>query len=377
MQQQKKCRKRLVFTVTNDLNYDQRMIRICTSLQNSGYDVVLVGRKLRASLPLDILPFRQKRLFCLFEKGKSFYAEYNVRLFFFLLFQKADLICAIDLDTILPCYFVSILRGKERVYDAHELFCEMKEVVTRPRIYKLWKRVEKFAVPRYPNGYTVNLPIREIFKTEYGVEYDVVMNVPFLTEKTETTKENFILYQGAVNEGRSFETLIPAFQWIDYPLWIYGDGNFYKDCEALIIKFGLQEKVILKGKLPPDELRKVTPKALLGITLFENNGLSNFYSLGNRFFDYIQAGISQVCVNYPAYTDVNDEFEVAVLVDDLSPESIATAINRLLKDSALRNKLEQNCLHARSKYNWQNEEKKLIRFYERLLPIKNEQKTWK
>src|SRR6476661_6581441 len=97
----------LVFTVTNDLNYDQRMIRICTSLSNAGYHVTLVGRRHGHSKKLIQRAFQQKRLFCFFEKGKLFYIEYAIRLFVFLLFKKFDLIGAIDLDTIVPCYLVS------------------------------------------------------------------------------------------------------------------------------------------------------------------------------------------------------------------------------------------------------------------------------
>lgn len=156
--------KRLVFTVTNDLSYDQRMIRICSSLASTGYDVLLVGRKLKDSPELIRIGFHQKRLRCLSTKGKSFYIEYNLRLFFFLLFRKADLVCAVDLDTILPCYFVSRLKGIKRVYDAHELFCEMKEIVSRPFIYKIWKRIEQFAVPKFKHGYTVNQILSNEFK---------------------------------------------------------------------------------------------------------------------------------------------------------------------------------------------------------------------
>jgi glycosyltransferase involved in cell wall biosynthesis len=365
MLQQKKSKK-LVFTVTNDLNYDQRMIRICSSLQNSGYDVLLVGTKLTKSLPLYSHDFRQKRLLCFFERGKFFYLEYNFRLFLLLLFQKMDLICAIDLDTILPCYIVSAIRRKKRVYDAHELFCEMKEVVTRPNIYKFWKGLEKFAVPKFKFGYTVNNPIQAMLKRDYGVNYEVVMNVPFLQGKIETDKQRFIIYQGAVNQGRSFETLIPAFQWIDCTFLIYGDGNFYNECKQLIEKYGLHEKVILKGKVLPHELKSITPKAIMGITLFENSGLSNYYSLGNRFFDYIQSGVPQVAVNYPAYRKINEEFEVAVLIDDLSPKSIAKAINSLFHDEVLLEKLRKNCLAARRVYNWENEEKKLIKYYNQI-----------
>src|SRR6187402_852002 len=156
--------KRIYYTVTNDLTYDQRMIRICTSLSRAGYEVVLVGRKEPDSIPLIPRIFRQHRLRLLFRKGKLFYLEYNARLFFYLLFRKMDGICAIDLDTIVPCYFVSVLRCIPRIYDAHELFCEMKEVVSRPLIYKIWKAVERTFVPAFRNGYTVNGQIAAEFE---------------------------------------------------------------------------------------------------------------------------------------------------------------------------------------------------------------------
>ena len=75
--------KKIVCTVTNDLNFDQRMIRICSSLQQGGYAVTLVGRVRENSQSLQQRIFQQKRLYCFFQKGKFFYAEYNIRLFFF------------------------------------------------------------------------------------------------------------------------------------------------------------------------------------------------------------------------------------------------------------------------------------------------------
>lgn len=356
--------KKLVFTVTNDLNYDQRMIRICTSLQNAGYDVLLVGRKRRNSKELNQQRFSQKRLKCLFDTGKMFYIEYNLRLFFYLLFQRLDLICAIDLDTIVPCYFISVFKRKIRVYDAHELFCEMKEIVSRPNIYKVWKWIERTFVPKFKYGYTVNEPIRDILSKDYKVDYEVIMNVPILTNLPQVKHEHFIIYQGAVNHGRCFETLIPAFKWINCQFLIYGEGNFYTDAKELAVRYKVEDKIIFKGIVSPNELRTITPKALLGITLFENNGLSNYYSLANRFFDYIHAGIPQLCVDYPVYRSINKEFEVARLIADISPQSIADSINRLLDDEPTLFRLKGNCLKARMVYNWQEEEKKLILYYE-------------
>lgn len=351
--------------------YDQRMIRICTSLSAAGYDITLVGRTCRGATALTSHPFRQVRLNSLFTRGKLMYLEFNIRLFFFLLFKKIDMICAIDLDTIVPCWMLSVLKKIPRVYDAHELFCEMKEVKTRSVIYFLWKRIERSMVPRFCLGYTVNKPIAEEFKRMYGVNYSVIRNISVLdhTEISPHKSNPFILYQGAVNEGRSFETLIPAMQYIDVPLMICGDGNFMHQVKKLTEEYAVGNKVIFKGRIFPLELKTITPQAYIGITLFDKEGMSNYYSLANRFFDYIHAGIPQLCVDYPVYRQINDEFEVALLIQDLSAENIARHINRLLTDKDLYGRLRENCLAAKLVYNWQNEEKKLIEFYRNILPV--------
>lgn len=360
--------KRIILTVTNDLRFDQRMQRICTSLSKAGYEVELCGRSYKHAPALDHQPYRQRRLYCFFKKGPLFYAEFNIRLFLKLLFSRADCVVAIDLDTILPCLCVSKLKGWQRIYDAHELFCEMKEVVTRPSRYRWWKAIERWAVPQFTYGYTVNQPIADVFFQMYGVKYQVIRNVPFRRPVTQNlAAERFILYQGAVNEGRSFETLIPAMQWVDAPLWICGEGNFMQQCKRLVKTLHLEHKVFFKGRIPPEELWNITQQATIGITLFENNGLNNYLSLANRFFDYIQAGVPQLCVNYPAYAAINADYDVALLIDDLSPNSIATALNHLLTNDVLYNRLRENCKHAAAVFNWTEEEKKLLAFYRSIL----------
>ena len=370
-------KKRIFCTVTNDLSYDQRMIRICTSLAAAGYEVTLVGRKGPVSVALEQRAFRQHRLPLLFQRGKLFYIEYTLRLFVYLLFCRMDCVCAIDLDTILPCYFVSRIRGLVRVYDAHELFCEMQEVVSRPRIYALWKAVEKYTVPHFQNGYTVNGLIAAEFHKMYGVKYEVIRNLPVLEElKAAGTKvpipgigagEHFILYQGAVNEGRCFETLIPAMQYVDRKLVICGNGNYMEQARELVKKHGLEGKVIFRGKVLPGLLKKITRDAWCGITLFDRTGISNYYSLANRFFDYIHAEIPQVAVNYPAYREINNLSHIAVLVDEPGIREIADALNELLNNRTLYATLLENCRQVRLRYNWQEEEKRLIRLYQKIL----------
>lgn len=360
--------KKIIFTVTNDITYDQRMMRICTSLSNAGYNVLIVGRRLKTSKPLRQASYKQKRIYCFFTKGKLFYAEYNIRLFFFLLFRKADALCAIDLDTILPCYFVSKLKAVKRIYDAHEYFTQMDEVVSRPGIYRVWHWIERKMLPRFKNGYTVCQSIADEFKKIYNADYAVIRNVPLLLD-TETirSEERFILYQGAVNKGRGLEKLAEAMKSVPVKLIVCGEGNFSKEIREVIRKNDLNEKIIMKGMQEPEVLKEITRQAHIAINPFQRNGLNQYLSLSNKFFDYIHAGIPQVTMNYPEYKKINDEYHIAVLIDDMQPDLIAGALNNLLENDVVYNQLRNNCMKARNELNWQSEQKKLVEFYQSLL----------
>jgi len=360
--------KQIVFTVTNDLNYDQRMIRICTSLATNGYSITLVGRKKRNSLPLQQQPFQQKRLQVFFQRKFFFYCEYNLRLFFYLLFVKADAFCCIDLDTMLPIYFAGKLRRKKLVYDAHEYFSQQKEIVTRPKIYKVWYWIERNFVPRFRNGYSATQSITEVFSQKYNVHYSTIRNLPMATaiEMPLQKKQKIILYQGAINEARGFEFLIPAMQKVNAVLHIYGDGNFVPQLNKLITGYNVENKVMVFDKLLPQQLKAITQQAYIGTNLVENNGLNQYYSLANKFFDYIQALLPQVTMDFPEYRKINERFPVALLIENLTEENIATSLNRLLDDRDLYVQMQNNCIKAGEELNWEKEEKILLLFYKHL-----------
>jgi glycosyltransferase involved in cell wall biosynthesis len=200
----------------------------------------------------------------------------------------------------------------------------------------------------------------------YEVSYEVIRNTPLYQETDiPAKKEKYLLYQGSVNEGRSFETLIPAMQYVDAQLLICGDGNFMQQARQLANEYQVEGKCVFKGKILPEELRKITLQAWVGITLFDANGKSNYFSLANRFFDYMQAGIPQLCIDYPVYREINNQYHIAVLTDDLSPEGLAQKLNDLLDNEQLYHSLQRNCLAARKILCWQEEEKKLLALYQK------------
>jgi hypothetical protein len=115
--------------------------------------------------------------------------------------------------------------------------------------------------------------------------------------------------------------------------------------------------------MSPEEMWEIAPKATLGLGLAEKEGTNQFLALPNKFFDYMQAGLPQIAMNYPEYKKINDEYKVAVLLDDLNIDKIASTINSVMGNDELLHELKSNSLVAREIFNWQHEEKKLIQFY--------------
>lgn len=364
--------KRIVFTVTNDLVYDRRMHRICVTLQTNGYAVELVGRLLKDSKPLQQFSFKQTRLSCFFNKGFLFYVEYNIRLFIFLLFRNFTIVCGCDLDTLPAAMLAAKLKRKKVVYDAHEYFPESPELIGKPFKQSVWYFIEKFTVPYVDALYTVTNSIAELFKKKYNVDCAVVRNLPPLKKNKRTNDtSSVLLYQGAVNIGRGLnEMLLTMLKIDDLEFHIAGDGDEMKHIRYSIEKLNLSKRVKLLGKKSPNELEEITQKAFIGINLLENRGLSYYYSLGNKTFDYIQAGIPQVLIGFPEYIALNKEYNIGLIVDELTVEKIEIAIRKLQKDKALYEQLQQNCFKAREVLCWEKEEQKLVAIYSSLINSK-------
>jgi glycosyltransferase involved in cell wall biosynthesis len=370
--------RRLVFAVTTDLSYDQRMQRICGSLAQAGYEVLLVGWQRPASVPLGPQPYAQHRLRGWFQQGKLFYLEYNLRLLLYLLGQRAAAWACADLDAALPTWLRARLGGQHFVYDAHELFTEVPEVVARPRVQRLWQRVENFIVPRARLRYTVGPALASLFEKKHpGCPFGVVRNVPISSAPAAPQTgpgpgSPVLLYQGALNVGRGLAELLAAMPQVPARLVICGEG----DCSAALRQqaaaLGLlaSGQVEFKGYVLPAELRQLTAQATVGIMLLENTGLSYYYSLANKFFDYVQAGIPQLCIDFPEYRALNARHAVAELVPGLAPATLAAALARLLpggQPGTHYQQLAANCRAARAEWSWQQEEKVLLRLYHDLL----------
>jgi glycosyltransferase involved in cell wall biosynthesis len=358
---------KIIATVTNDLVNDQRMQRTCNSLSEEGYEVLLVGRKKAQSKNIKHQKFNQIRIKNWFNKGVLFYMEYNLRLFFFLLKNKADIIISVDLDTIVPGVCVKYLRRSKLVYDAHEYFSEVPEVVERKVVKRIWELIARFCIPKSDRAYTVGPILAQQFSKRYKMDFGVVRNCPETINHTmsKSSISPYLLYQGALNEGRCVELYIRMMHHLPMQLYIAGSGDLDADLRSLCQKEGLTNKVKFLGMLDPEELNEVTLNAFIGLNLLVDKGLSYHFSLANKSLDYIQAHVPSIHSKLPEYELINEEYD-CFLFSETTENDLIEKIKLLQTNPELYQIKRKNCKIAAQKLNWQREKKELFRIYEGL-----------
>ncbi len=361
--------KRIYIAVTNDLVTDNRIHKVASTLLKSDARVTIIGRKKPQSLQINNRPYHTKRFRLFFKQGPGFYLEYNIRLFIYLFFRRFDIIVANDLDTLLGSYYASKFRFKHLVYDSHEYFTEVPELVNRDFPRKVWKIIERKILPKIKYSYTVSESIAKTYQKQYGIKMKIVRNVPFyidqnLPDKTQKNSVNQILYQGSLNVGRGLEHIIDAMQFVENAnLIIIGDGDITKQLKERILDKKLTGKVKLKGRIPFEDLPAETAKADLGIALEENIGLNYYYALPNKLFDYIQAGVPVLVSPFPEMQKIVNKYKIGTVYDHKDPESLAQKISEIFRLKNRYNKWKENTLIAAKELCWENEEKVLMQVY--------------
>ncbi len=329
---------------------------------NMEFDVLLAGRRLPESLPLNNRSYKTKRFRLLFTKGPLFYAEYNLRLYLFLLFSKTDVLLSNDLDTLPANFCAAKLKNKPLVYDSHEYFTEVPELIHRPKIQWIWQQVEKKILPRIKYAYTVCNSIATAYEEKYGIQFKVVRNVPvsgIFSGEVEKLPgaEKMILYQGALNIGRGLEQVISAMRYVENArLVIAGNGDIKTQLENQVRKENLQDKVQFTGRLPLEKLSVLTLQADLGLSIEEDLGLNYRYALPNKLFDYIQAQVPVLVTNLPEMAAIVKRYEIGEITNSLDPEILASKINKALIDEKARIKWKENLKIAAGELTWEHEE---------------------
>jgi len=326
--------------VINDLATDQRVGRVAKLLAEQGFEVTCIGRRLKKSPDLKNTPFKLRRYRMLISGGPLFYTFFNLRLLTTLLFvKKPVLLISNDLDTLPSNFLASRIRRVPLIYDSHELFTQVPELIHRKAVQSVWKFIERSLLPKLRYAVTVNYSIATIYRRLYGTRFRVVRNVPEKLEHTPREEnpaaKQMIIYQGALNVGRGLELMIDAMHYLPHVQFVVvGAGDIEDELKGRVVQNKLSDRVEFRGRMMPEELRPLTLSADLGISLEEDLGLNYRYSLPNKIFDYIQSRVPVLCSALPEMSRIVDTYGVGISSKERDPEKLAGRIRYMLKERA-------------------------------------------
>jgi glycosyltransferase involved in cell wall biosynthesis len=364
--------KRIAVVVISDLVTDQRVHKVCRTLSEEGHQVTLIGARRKKSLPLTERPYKARRITMLFQKKIFFYAEFNLRVFFRLLFLRTDIVLGNDLDVMPACFLVSRIRKKPLVYDTHEYFLGMPELAGRPFVKRIWQALEAFIFPRLDTIYTICDSFCELYRNDYQKELRTVRNVPYLQTGAFTllpaaiqnkipSGRKILLFQGAgINPERGVEELVLAMQYLDpflYHLLIVGGGDIFDKIVAMVRSHSLSDRITILPKQPFEILRAITRQAHLGLSLDKPTNINHLYGLPNKIFDYLHCEVPVLVSRLVELERIVNEYQVGGFIENHDPEHIADRIRALLRDERALEIWSENTRRVRQELNWEQEGK--------------------
>jgi glycosyltransferase involved in cell wall biosynthesis len=364
-----------IVSVTNDLLTDNRVDKVCRFLVDQGYSVTLVGRQLKNSLPLNDRPYATKRFRLIAERGPLFYASYNFRLFIYLLFHRSALLVSNDLDTLLANFLASKFKRNCRlVYDSHEYFTEVPELIHRPKVQRIWEKIEGWIFPKLTTIYTVNESIAELYAKKYNKSLEVVRNVSPLWKSNEipskaqlgipTDRTVFIIQGAGINIDRGAEEVVEAMADLaDAVLLIVGDGDVVPQLKQRVQELKIEDRVLFFGKRPYHEMMAFTFHADVGLTLDKPNNTNYRFSLPNKVFDYMHAQTAIIATDLVEIRKLVDRYQLGWVLTEFSTESLRKVMQQAITEPLAVGEFKRNAKEAAVTENWENEREVLAKIY--------------
>ncbi len=289
---------------------------------------------------------------------------------------RADLYHVADLNMLLTGVLFKKRYNAELVYDSHELWIESLETGSKP-LKKILMGFENFLV-QFPDAViTVNESIADELRMRYNIaKPDVIYNCPFFEEPLLHSQQDVVrvIYQGRYLVGRGLEETILAAGYVEGHMFMRGiddiPGKPYLNLlQKIANDNNLQLNIEFIDPVPMVELVKSLEGYDIGIVPYKPVNLNNYYATPNKIFEYLMAGMAIVGSDIPELRRIIIGENVGAVFDPDKPEDIARAINHIITEPGLLNRMKDNARRcSQETYNWESQGKRLLEIYRRILP---------
>jgi len=292
---------------------------------------------------------------------------------------QPDVVQANDLNTLIVAIAAARHHDVPLIYDAQELYTEIH---TLPRWYKYVLTVQEFVLIRMADRVTVVNPfIAEVMEKRYRVEVnEVLLNCPPFDPVQDvearpgtTAREKFdidldvpvVLYSGGLSTQRGLENLVTAMRNVpETVLVILGEGPLREELEDMTVELGIEDRVYFSDFVPHEEVPAFITSADIGVVPYEHVGMNHYLCSPSKLFHYIMAELVIVGSEFPFLKHVIEGNDIGGTFDPDDPQSMAAALNDMVKDPKRLNRHRENVAQAKYTYTWENEAEKFLAQYE-------------
>lgn len=371
-----------IHIVLNPFTFDYRVQKEVNSLKKAGYQIFVFALQEKEFLEeepgnphirrfkLKTRPWPKKKFFQFFKYLECYWLMVKEAKKI-----KPQIVHAHDLNALPIGARIASKHRIPLVYDAHEFETEREKI--KSRLAKVFlKLLEGFLIKKASRVITVSQPIASAYEKMYKVKPELILNCPIYQEIKPDEKfrqelglpldKKLFIYQGALDRYRCVEVLIEAFKELKdkgVALFLIGYGLLKNQVEEEAKNN--PDAIYFKEPVSPDQLIKYISCADFGLSIIEKGSLSKYYSLPNKLFQYLMAGLPVIVSNVPEQKRIVEEFNCGLIVNPENKEEIKEAVIKLATSDTTF--YRQQALKAACVYNWEREEEKLLRIYQNAL----------
>ncbi|WP_460979561.1 glycosyltransferase, partial [Pseudactinotalea suaedae] len=296
---------------------------------------------------------------------------------------KPDAVHANDGNTLAPAVMLRALVGSRVVYDSHELWRHRNVRQDRLLAPAMEAMIERLGVRASSGVITVSPSIVEWLRRRYRLAQPptLVRNIPHrrgpvpapqngrLRELAALPKDTLVIaYCGGVTTGRGLEETVDALAELPGHAHLvmlgpiapaYLDGLLRRAREA-----GVAERVHAVGTVPSAEVPEALADADVSVVFVRPICLSYRYSLPNKLFESIHAGLPVVAADLPDTAAVVRHYGVGEVFGPERPDQLAEAILRVVSEGEQYRTASRA---AADDLDWENESAALVGLYRRVL----------
>lgn len=344
--------KKVLIASCSNLKNDPRVWRQITSLKDN-YDITTVGIASSALNEVKFYPIKgiQYSTFSRMIRAAKYklkmYEDIYWKTYDFgdlvdcLAGEKFDLIIANDIH-LLP-FAVKIARqsGSKILWDAHEYSPRQYEYLLKWRFFfqDYVCYVCRHYIPQVDRIITVTDRIAREYFNNYGKPADVITNAcdynDILPSRVDSKKIKLI-HHGGASPGRKIESMIKMMDYLDdrfhFDLMLLPMKNKMKYYNKLKTISANNPRIRILPPVPMQQLVKITSEWDIGVYLLHPNGFNNRNALPNKFFEFIHARLAVAVGPSPEMAKLVKKYDIGIVSDDFSPQSMAKELNTLTKE---------------------------------------------